>query len=97
MSLVAVLPLILAECLLLASLGMFQLPPADASPARIQALQAATQAAADAKMHTYWYVFYPAMALMILLTYGILAGAQAFAYRALMEDGAESGDQPLPI
>ena len=85
-SLAAVVPVILGEVALFLALGMFQLPPAGATPAQVQAMQHAAEAAADARMHQYWFVFYPVLALVMVLTYGILAGSQAFAYRALSEE-----------
>jgi hypothetical protein len=85
-SLAAVAPVLLAECVLLVSLGLFKLPPPGATPAQVQAMQNAAEAAANARMHEQWYLFYPALALVMLLTYGILAGSQAFAYRALADD-----------
>ncbi len=85
-SVAAVVPVFAAEVLLVIWMGEFKMPPPDATPAQLRAIQAATEAAADAKIHDQWFVFYPALALVMLLTYGILAGIQAFAYRALADD-----------
>jgi hypothetical protein len=72
---------------------LFQgLPPTarpGASPAELQAAQAAAQAwsaAMTQRMTLYWYITYPFFVVFSLLFYGLLAGAQAFAYRALVPD-----------
>ena len=60
-----------------------------ATPAEIQAAQDAAAAAAFARMRDYWYLVYPAGAIVSLLLYCLMAGASVFAYRALTEDAAD--------
>jgi hypothetical protein len=85
-ALAAALPVILAEAAVLAWLGVFKIPPPGTTPEQARVMQAAAEAAADAKMHDQWYIFYPVIALAMILTYGVIAGAQAFAYRALADE-----------
>lgn len=67
-SVASILPVAVAEMLLVMWLGAFKMPPTDATPAQIRSMQAATEAAADAKVHDQWFIFYPALALVMLLT-----------------------------
>jgi len=36
--------------------------------------------------HHYWYITYPLGIVFVVVFYGLAAGAQCFAYRALTED-----------
>jgi hypothetical protein len=75
--------------------GMPPAAPPGASPAQLQATQAAMQAwsaGMTARMNHYWFVTYPFFLVISLLLYGLLSGAQAFAYRALVPDHLESAE-----
>lgn len=90
-SLAGVLPLLGTEVLLVIWLGIFKMPPAGATAEQIRAMQAAAEATADAKIHDQWFIYYPVLVLGMLLTYGVLAGIQSFAYRAL----ADGDERPI--
>lgn len=69
--------------------GLPPTAPPGASPAQLQATQAAAQAwsaAMTARMGHYWYITYPFFIVFGLLFSGLIVGAQAFAYRALVPD-----------
>jgi len=85
-SVAVTLPILALEILFLAMTGIFRFPPPGATPAQIQAIQNTVAATADARMHHYWYMFYPLQGLVMILTYGTLAGAQSFAWRTLSEN-----------
>ena len=77
------------------SAGMPPAAPPGASPAQLQAAQAAMQAwsaGVTARMNHYWFVTYPFFLVFSLVLYGLLSGAQAFAYRALVSDHLESAE-----
>jgi ABC-type nitrate/sulfonate/bicarbonate transport system permease component len=73
------------------------LPPPGATAAQIRTMQieqALSEAVAISRMQYYWYITYPIFGLVMALLYGILAGAQSFAYRALTET-PDSTPNPL--
>ena len=60
--------------------------PLHATPEQAAAAQtaiAAWNAAMMSRMTGYWYIIDPLFAIFTILFYGLSAGAQAFAYRAL--------------
>ena len=54
--------------------------------AAARAAIAAWNAANMTRVMRYWYIVYPFFGLFAVFFYGLSAGAQAFAYRALTED-----------
>jgi hypothetical protein len=92
-ALAIILPFLIIEGVALYALGIFPHVPTGATLAEIQALQNAASAAVSARMQHYWYLVYPCGAILALLLYGLAAGAQTFAYRALTE--ADSIPSPL--
>jgi hypothetical protein len=87
-SLVVFLPLLAVMLLALYLLGAFPPIPPGVSTAQIAALQNAASTAILARMQNYWFLYYPANALLSLVIAGLAAGAQSFAWRALTEDDA---------
>ena len=71
----------------LIGIGAFRLPPPGATPAQIQATQIVASLSAEVAIMQYWYLFYPVFVIVTVWTYGLAAGSQVFAYRALTEDG----------
>lgn len=82
-------PIILAEGVFLFTLmphGFLHFPPPGASPAAGAAyhqMVLAQEAAAQATTLKYWYVYYPCSLLMNTILFGLINGAQCFAYRTL--------------
>jgi hypothetical protein len=78
------------------TVAMFLVMPAfpniqpGASPQDIQAAMQAWQAAMLTGMQGHWYVLAPVFALFSLLFYGLLASAQCFAYRALVQSETDA-------
>jgi len=75
--------------------GMPPAAPAGATPAQLQAAQAAAQAwnaAMTARMTHYWFITYPFFLIFTLLFFGLIVGAQAFAYRALIPDHEDAAE-----
>jgi hypothetical protein len=80
------LPIMALLLCLLYLAGGFPQVPAGVSGAEAAALQNAAGAAFAARMQHYWYLYYSANALISLLMIGLTAGAESFAYRALVEE-----------
>jgi hypothetical protein len=73
---------------ILALAGPMPLMPRGNAPEQLLAFRQAQQAwqlAYASRSQTYWYLIYPAWALLSVLMYGVSCAAQAFAYRALTE------------
>jgi hypothetical protein len=85
--LAVLLPFLILEIIVMYWAGLFpHLPPPGASAAQPQALQAAQairQAETMKQVYGLWYVSYPILAVVCALLYGLAAGVQIFAYRAL--------------
>jgi hypothetical protein len=83
------LPFLVLEFAVMAAAGLFpHLPPPGATVQQIQAFRVERRqytAAAMHRMQHYWYFFYPIMGVLTVYIYGVLAGAQTFAYRALTD------------
>jgi len=85
-SLAVFLPVLAVMLLALYMLGAFPPIPPGVSNAQIAALQNAASTAIFARMQSYWYLYYPANALLSLVIAGLAAGTQSFAWRALTDD-----------
>jgi hypothetical protein len=75
--------------------GMPPAAPAAASPAQLQAARAAAEAwnaAMAARMYHYWFITFPFFLVFSILFYGLVSGAQAFAYRSLIPDHEASAE-----
>ena len=86
-SLAIFLPFVIIEGGFMAALGIFRFPPPETSPAVANAIMQARMAAMQSMLLHYWYIYLPVFGAMMVLLYGVLAGAGSFAWRALTEDG----------
>jgi hypothetical protein len=78
---------------LIALAGPMPLLPQGHSPDQLLAFQQAQRAwqlSYTSKIWTYWYLVYPAGALLSVLVYGVSCAAQAFAYRQLTREEAST-------
>jgi hypothetical protein len=78
---------------LIALAGPMPLLPQGHSPDQILAFQQAQRAwqlSYTSRIWTYWYLVYPAGALLSVLVYGASCAAQAFAYRQLTREEAST-------
>jgi len=74
---------------LIALAGPMPLLPQGNSPDQLLAFQQAQRAwqlSYTSRIWTYWYLVYPAGALLSVLVYGVSCAAQAFAYRQLTHE-----------
>ncbi|HVW72028.1 MAG TPA: hypothetical protein VHC39_00195 [Rhizomicrobium sp.] len=80
---------------IMALAGPMPLVPQGNTPEQLLAFRQAQQAwqiSYQLKTQTYWYLIYPAWALLSVLVYGVSCAAQSFAYRTLTE-----GDASVPV
>ena len=93
-----ILSILLPFCMIeiagiMALAGPMPLVPQGSAPEQLLAFRQAQQAwqlSYALKTQTYWYLIYPAWALLSVLLYGVSCAAQAFAYRALTENEASA-------
>jgi hypothetical protein len=92
--LAVLVPVLAIHTLLLFSFLMHGLPPAPPlhptadQLAANRAMAAAWNAEMLKRIRDYWYLVYPAYAVIAALFYGLICGAQCFAYRALTQEQA---------
>jgi hypothetical protein len=96
--LAVLIPAIAVELVLLFKVLLQGMPiaPLNGTPEQLAAYRlavAAWSAAYTARITRYWYIFYPPFAIFSALFYGLSAGSQAFAYRAL----TETDSMPNPL
>jgi hypothetical protein len=84
-SLAVFLPFVVIETGLLAALGIFHVPPPGTPPTLASAIMTARIAAMQALLLHYWYIYLPVFGAMMILFYGLMAGAGSFAWRALTD------------
>jgi hypothetical protein len=88
--LVIFLPLVALELVGLRFLPSFPPIQPGAAPEQVRAAMMAWELGLFSRMHDYWYVVYPCFGVIMVLFYGMLIGAQCFAYRVLVPAETEA-------
>jgi hypothetical protein len=83
------LPLLVVEVVALWLLPGFP-PMQPGAPEQFRAAMQAWEVNLLGRMNSYWYIVYPLFGVFMVVFYGILIGAQCFAYRALVPAETEA-------